>query len=166
MGRETDAVDQVVADWRAARPDLDPGPLELVGRVLVLAQHLERGVEAALKEYDLSLGQFDILATLRRQPAGDGMTPTALLKSVVLSSGGMTSRLDKLAERGLIARRPDPTDRRGVIVALTAKGRKLIDAATDTRFREAARSLPPATAAERKQLAGLLRAWLKAVEVG
>jgi DNA-binding MarR family transcriptional regulator len=164
MGREADAVDQVVADWRAARPDLDPAPLELVGRVLVLAQHLERSVEDALKPHDLTLGQFDILATLRRQPTAGGMTPTQLLQSVVLSSGGMTSRLDKLAERGLIARRPDPADRRGVIVGLTAKGRKLIDAATETRFREAARSSPPATTAERKQLAALLRAWLAAVE--
>ena len=160
MGRDADAVDEVLAGWRAARPDLDPSPLALVGRVVVLARLLEARVEEALAKHRLSLGQFDILATLRRHGPGGGLTPTQLMGSVVLSSGGMTSRLDKLAERGLVARRPDPDDRRGVLVGLTAKGRKLIDAATATRFADAADSLPPLGAADRARLEKMLRVWL------
>ncbi len=160
MGRHADAVDDVLAGWRAARPELDPGPLALVGRVLVLARLLEGRVEVALARHKLTLGQFDILATLRRHGPGGGLTPTQLLGSVVLSSGGMTSRLDKLAERGLIARKPDPDDRRGVLVLLTAKGRRLIDAATATRFADAAASLPPLAAVDRARLEKLLRTWL------
>src|SRR5471030_915741 len=127
MKASPDAIDALLAAWERARPDLDPSPLGLVGRVLVLAQHLQKSVETALAKHGLTLGQFDILATLRRSETG--LTPTSLLESVVLSSGGMTSRLDKLEGAGWIARKPDPDDRRGVIVELTKRGRKLIDAA-------------------------------------
>jgi DNA-binding MarR family transcriptional regulator len=160
---EPDLVDDLLDAWRATRPDLDPSPLGLVGRVIVLAKHLERSVEAALAKHHLTLGQFDILATLRRAGKKGGLTPGRLLQSVMLSSGGMTSRLDKLEAAGLIDRGPDPTDRRGVMVALTQKGRKVIDAATATRFAEAAESLPPLDPAEQELLADLLRRWLNAI---
>ena len=107
-----DVVDRLLDQWRAARPDLDSSPLEVVGRVIVLAQHLERGVEESLEKHNLSLGQFDILATLRRHGKKGGLSPTQLLESVVLSSGGMTARLDALADAGYIARKPSPDDRR------------------------------------------------------
>lgn len=155
-----DPVDAVMADWKAVRPNLDPSPLGLVGRVLVLADHLQRSVDAALDKHGLTLGLFDILATLRRNGKKGGMTPGQLLKSVVLSSGGLTSRLDKLEAAGLIERADDPTDRRGVVVTLTAKGKRVIDAATATRFEEAKRSLPPLAPADQQALEGMLRVWL------
>ena len=160
----TDAIDSLLDAWRTARPDLDPAPLGLVGRVIVLAKKLERDVDAALEKHGLTLGQFDILATLRRSGLKGGLTPTQLLESVVLSSGGMTARLDQLAKDDLIARRADATDRRKVVVELTAKGRKLIDAATATRFEVAKNALPPLKPAERKQLESLLRIWLASRE--
>lgn len=156
-----DVIDRMLTQWRLARPDLDPSPLGVVGRVIVLAQHLERSVEAALEKHHLSLGQFDILATLRRHGPKGGLTPTQLLESVMLSSGGMTARLDKLADAGLIERKSDPDDRRVVVVELTAKGRRVIDTATATRFDEAANSLPPLTPAELLTLSSLLRRWLE-----
>jgi DNA-binding MarR family transcriptional regulator len=155
-----DAIDRLIARWREVRPDLDPSPLELVGRVLVLAEHLKRSVEAALEKHQLTLGQFDILATLRRHGKKGGLTPSQLLESVMLSSGGMTARLDALAEAGYIVRKPMPHDRRMVVIELTAKGRRVIDQATQTRFQEAKDSLPPFNADEQAQLAGLLRRWL------
>jgi DNA-binding MarR family transcriptional regulator len=160
---DADAIDRVMAAWRAVRPDLDPSPLGLVGRVIVLAQHLERSVEEALEKHHLTLGQFDILATLRRHGPKGGLTPTQLLESVMLSSGGMTARLDTLCRDGLIYRKTDPKDRRKVVVELTAKGRRAIDAATRTRFAEAAESQPPFAAAERAALAEMLRRWLAQV---
>ena len=155
-----DAIDLLMGTWREARPDLDPSPLGIVGRVIVLAQNLEKSVETALAKHDLSLGQFDILATLRRNSPKGGLTPTQLLESVMLSSGGMTARLDQLMKAGLIARSGDASDRRKVVVDLTAKGRKLIDAATATRFDEARDSLPKLKPTEMKVLEGLLRKWL------
>ena len=163
MSDEPDPVDDLIDAWRSTRPDLDASPLGVVGRVIVLAKHLERSVDAALAKHHLSLGQFDILATLRRAGKKGGLTPGQLLQSVMLSSGGMTSRLDKLEAAGLIDRGPDPSDRRGVMVFLTPKGRKVIDAATATRFQEAADSLPPLDAAEQELLAAYLRRWLNEV---
>lgn len=161
--RSRDVVDRIIGKWREARPGLDPSPLELVGRVIVLAQHLERSVEVALEKHGLSLGQFDILATLRRHGKKGGLTPTQLLESVVLSSGGMTARLDALAAAGLIARKPSPDDRRMVVIELTSKGRRVIENATKTRFQEARESLPPLNPAEMTTLTELLRRWLAQV---
>jgi DNA-binding MarR family transcriptional regulator len=157
-----DAIDRLLAAWREARPDLDPSPLEVVGRVIVLAQHLEESVERALAKHNLALGQYDILATLRRKSSRGGLTPSQLLESVLLSSGGMTARLDKLEAAGLIIRTPDAEDRRMVVIELTPKGKRVIDAATATRFAEAKASLPPLNANELQTLAGLLRRWLSA----
>jgi DNA-binding MarR family transcriptional regulator len=158
-----DVVDRLLAKWREARPDLDPSPLEVVGRVIVLAQHLERNVETALERHGLSLGQFDILATLRRNGKKGGLTPSQLLESVVLSSGGMTARLDALAEAGYITRKASPADRRMVVIELTSKGRRVIDNATKTRFNEAKAALPPLKEDEMSALTGLLRRWLTQV---
>lgn len=154
-----DEIDAMLAAWQSVRPELDPTPLAVVGRVLVLAQHLERSVNHALADHGLTLGQFDILATLRRQP-DHKLTPTQLMQSVMLSSGGMTNRLDRLEQAGWIRREADPSDRRGIVVALTKKGRTLIDAATETRFAEAKASLPPLNAEECAALASYLRRWL------
>ncbi len=158
-----DVVDRLIGKWREARPDLDPSPLEVVGRVIVLAQHLERSVEGALEKHKLTLGQFDILATLRRHGKKGGLSPTQLLESVVLSSGGMTARLDALAFAGYIARKPNPDDRRMVVIEMTSKGRRVIENATKTRFKEAKDSLPPLNPAEMTTLTSLLRRWLAQV---
>jgi len=162
MAVEPDKVDAVVAGWRAALPNLDPSALELVGRILVLAQHLHRTASATLEQHGLTLGEFDILGTLRRRGEG-GMTPTQLLRWIVLTSGGMTARLDKLEKAGLIHRRPDGDDRRQVVIELTSKGKRVIDTAAATRFAEAQASLPPLSASEMETLAELLRRWLARV---
>jgi DNA-binding MarR family transcriptional regulator len=159
-----DAVDEVLTKWRVVRPELDPSPLAAIGRVLVLARELEKRVDAALESHGLVLGQFDILATIRRNDNGEGVTPTQLLKGVVLSSGGMTSRLDRLEDAGLIVRMADPDDRRGVRVKLTAKGRKVIDAATDTRFQEAAAAVETLPLKDRQALELLLKHWLSGLK--
>jgi DNA-binding MarR family transcriptional regulator len=161
-----DAIDRMNAAWRRQLPALDPTSLEVVGRILVLARHLERRATAALARHGLTLGQFDILATLRRHGPHGGITPGRLLQSVMLTSGGMTARLTRLESLGLIERTADPNDRRGVVVRLTSRGRRVIDAAAATRFREADRSLPPLSPADRRRLADWLRSWLSAVEAG
>jgi DNA-binding MarR family transcriptional regulator len=159
-----DVVDELIAAWQRARPDLDPSPLHLVGRVLVLAQRLEESVAAVLAPLGLTLGQFDILATLRRHSPQGGLTPTELLHSVVLSSGGMTARLDRLAAAGLIERRAAADDRRKVIIHLTPRGQEVIDAAIAARLAEARQALPPLTPREQELLITLLRRWLTLFE--
>lgn len=156
-----DAVDDLLDAWRETRPDLDSSALGVVGRVIVLAQHLEKSVSNSLADHGLTLGQFDILATLRRHSPKGGLTPKQLLGSVMLSSGGMTSRLDTLERAEWITRRPDPNDRRGVVIDLTLKGKKVIDAATATRFSEATSSMPDLNSSELTSLEQHLRVWLK-----
>lgn len=165
MESNLDPIDQMIVAWQSALPELDPSGLELVGRVIVLAQHLEQSVNRALSRHKLTLGQFDILATLRRHDTEAGLTPTELLRSVMLSSGGMTARLKRLEEEGLIVRRPATTDRRQVAVKLTAKGKRRIEAATATRFEEAHQSAPDCDPAHAKLVINFLRNWLIQLQV-
>ena len=134
---DNDLIDELILQWRRERPELDPTAMGVVGRVLRLAAHLERSVEAALKPFGLSLWQFDVLATLRRTGKPYRLSPTQLMKAVMLSSGAMTNRLDRLETAGWVKREPDPHDRRGVLISLTPKGLKLVDEAIVARFDEA-----------------------------
>ena len=102
-------------------------PLEVVGRLLLCAGYLERAIAAALEPFGLSFGDFDVLNTLRRRADDQGTNPKELARSSLITSGAMTSRLDRLERAGLIARAPDPTDRRGVLVRLTQRGEKLAE---------------------------------------
>ena len=105
------------------RPELDTGGLAVVGRVLVLAKLLERSVTRALKPLGLSLSAFDMLAMIRRHGEPLRMTPAELARATMLTSGAMTNRIDRLEERGLVRREPDPFDGRSIHVVLTEEGR-------------------------------------------
>ncbi|MFG0240624.1 MAG: MarR family winged helix-turn-helix transcriptional regulator [Gimesia chilikensis] len=156
-----DLIDILIRQWKTERPDLNVEPMGVVGRVLRLATRLERRVSETLKPYGLTVGGFDILATLRRAGDPQGLTPTELMEAVMLSSGAMTNRIDRLEEQGLVERRPSPNDRRSLQVLLTAEGRKVVDEAVADRLDEAEGALCGLKAEERDQLADLLRAMLQ-----
>ncbi|MGY6037685.1 MarR family winged helix-turn-helix transcriptional regulator [Aeromonas sp. AE23HZ002T15] len=155
---ETDHVDQLLGQWARQRPDLDCSPMGVFGRVARMAAIAGREINEELKECGLLGSDFDILATLRR--AGEPLTPTALYQSAMLTSGAMTARLDKLAERGLIERQAAPSDRRSLLVCLTAEGRELIDLAVERHVANEQRLLAPLSESEQTQLAALLKRWL------
>lgn len=159
-----DFIDRVIERWQAECPSLDSRSLGVVGRVLRLAGHLERRANESLKEFDLPLWAFDVLATLRRRGKPYCMTPGELMQSVMLSSGAMTHRIDRLEALELIERSPDPQDRRSLKVRLTAKGLKLIEAAAPVRFRESQAALQGLSAHEKQQLSTLLRQLLHNLE--
>ncbi len=122
-----DAIDRVVSQWAKERPELDTEPMAIMGRLMRIAKHMENHVAELHKRYDLKMGEFDVLATLRRSGQPYRLTPSELISSMMLTSGAMTNRLDKLEKKGLIAREHSKEDRRSVTVALTAKGFELID---------------------------------------
>src|ERR671930_2627033 len=122
-----DHVDRIVAQWHAERPDLDVAPLALVGRLIRVSHLLNQRLGDELAEFELQPGWFDLLAALRRSGPPYELNPTQLMRATLLSSGGITKRLDPLADAGLVERRPDPNDRRGTLVKLTRKGRGVID---------------------------------------
>ena len=159
-----DHVDRIIAQWRRERPDLDVAPLALFGRLFRFAQFADDAFAEGVQPYGLQLGWFDLLASLRRAGAPYELNPTQLIEATLLSSGGMTKRLDRLVEAGLVERRPDPNDRRGTLVRLTRHGKTTIDKALETHLTNEEALLRSLTAADRGALDSLLRALLAEVE--
>lgn len=126
-----DEVDRLVTDWRRERPDLDVSPLIVLSRIARLARHLDRARRSVFAEHGLEQWEFDVLAALRRSGAPYELTPGRLVTQLIVTSGTMTNRVDQLAKQSLVQRRPDPADRRGVLVGLTAAGRKRVDDALE-----------------------------------
>jgi len=152
-----DEVDELVAAWRAQRPDLDVEPLQVLSRISRLARHLDIARRGAFADHGLESWEFDVLSALRRQGPPFQLTPGALLRATLVTSGTMTNRIDRLAAAGLVRREPDPRDKRGVLVILTGQGQERVDAAlADLLHRERA-LLAGLDTAERGQLAELMR---------
>lgn len=154
---QKDRLDQIMEDWKRERPDLDPAPMGIFGRVFQLSKMLEQRLDAVFEKHGLGTWAFDVLAALRRSGAPYRQSPTALFSQLLLSSGAMTNRIDRLEQSGLVERVPEPNDRRGVQVQLTAKGIELIDSIMPEHLQNEETILGELSAAERKQLAGLLR---------
>ena len=151
-----DEVERLVAGWRQALPDLDVSPLEVLSRVTRLARHLDRQRTTVFARHELETWTFDVLSALRRAE-GEQLSPGQLLAQTLVTSGTMTNRIDRLEERGLVRRKPDPNDARSVRVQLTATGRRRVDAAlTDLVARENS-ILGSLDEPERATLAALLR---------
>jgi DNA-binding MarR family transcriptional regulator len=154
---ERDGVDLIIEQWRRERPDLDSSPIAIIGRISRLARDIEQRLERVYREQGLEPGWHDVLATLRRSGPSYRLRPSELTNALMLTSSGTTKRLDRLEQAGLIAREPDPDDRRGTLITLTPAGRKLIDTATVAHLENERRILSALTDADRKRLADLLR---------
>jgi DNA-binding MarR family transcriptional regulator len=155
-----DDVDRVIAAWARERPDLDLAPLAVLSRVSRLARRLDLARERAFAAHELAPWEFDVLVALRRAGAPYRLTPGQLLAETLVTSGTMTNRIDRLEQRGLVARHPVPDDRRGTWVALTAAGRALVDAAFEDLLAEERTLLADLDPSDRAALANSLRALL------
>ena len=156
----TDEVDEIVARWRTERADLDVAPLEVLSRVSRLARHLDRARRAAFAAHGLETWEFDVLSALRRQGSPYQLSPGALLRSTLVTSGTMTNRIDRLEQAGLVRRHPDPTDKRGVLVELTDQGRATVDAAMSALLGRERALLTGLDDVQQAELATLLRVLL------
>jgi DNA-binding MarR family transcriptional regulator len=154
---ERDGVDEIIEQWRRERPELDHSPIGIVGRVSRLAREIEQRLERVYTEQGLEPGWHDVLATLRRSGPPYRLRPTDLTEALMLTSSGTTKRLDRLEQAGLIMRSPDPQDRRGTLITLTASGRRLIDKVTEAHLRNEQDILAALSDADRRKLADLLR---------
>ncbi len=159
-----DHLDTILEQWRRERPDLDVTPLGTMGRLMRAAHLADDALADALRDHRLQRGWFDLLAALRRAGEPYELNPTALMQATMLSSAGITKRLDRLVDAGLVERRPDPEDRRGTRVRLTARGKEAIDAALTQHVANEARLLEVLSPAQREQLDRLLRAFLEPLE--
>ncbi|MFF2553432.1 MarR family winged helix-turn-helix transcriptional regulator [Nocardia sp. NPDC058058] len=152
-----DAVDQITAAWREVRPDVDVSPMEVVARINRLSHLLERELAEFFRGHGLEFWEFDVLATLRRSNDPRGLTAGALNKAAMRTSGAITNRIDRLTAKGLVARIPDPDDRRAIRVNLTPEGRTLVDKVLPLHMVNEERLLAALSPADRDQLNPLLR---------
>jgi len=152
-----DRAERAQRQWQTEIPEMDTGPMVILGRLLELTNRVSDGlIEPVFRAYGLKRGEFDVLATLRRSGAPYALTPTELYTSTMISSGGMTARLDRLEAAGLVRRVPNPRDRRGQLVGLTARGHALIDTMLPAYVEAQRRAVAPLDETEQAQLSGLL----------
>src|SRR6201998_902539 len=152
-----DEGDDRVAARRAQGPDLDVEPMQVLSRISRLARHLDIARRGAFADHGLETWEFDVLSALRRVGPPFQLTPGALLRATLVTSGTMTNRIDRLPAAGLVHREPDPHDRRGVLVTLSAEGRARVDAALEDLLSGERMLLAGLDDAERDSLSALLR---------
>jgi DNA-binding MarR family transcriptional regulator len=159
-----DAIDEVIGQWERERPDLDASAKHVVGRIVRLAGVCQDAYDAAFAPLGITGADYGVLAPLRRAGEPFELTPTELARHKLMTSGGMTAALDRLERKGLLERRPNPADRRGTLVRLTAEGLAVVDEAM-VRHAEAEQALVAGLGAgDRDRLATLLRRLLLAIE--
>ena len=159
-----DGVDLILDQWAGERPDLDVAPMGVVGRISRLSRIFEREIQEVFSSFGLHRGEFDVLATLRRVGDPYQLNPSELSKTLMVTSGGMTNRLDRLEKAELIVRQPDPQDRRGSRVGLSKKGLELVDEIVSEHVDNERRLLGALEGTEQDRLASLLRKLLLSLE--
>lgn len=160
----SDHVDRLRGQWARELPDLDTEPMAILGRAARLSNLVRSSIEATFANFSLDRGEFDVIATLRRAGPPYRLTPTELYTSLMMSSGGLTHRLDRLEKAGLIRREKSPQDGRSVLVALTEVGASRAEEAFRTDMANESVFLQALDATEREALAGLLRKLIVGIE--
>jgi len=159
-----DQIDEVLGSWRSTRPSIDTGPLEVTGRLSRIGPLLGRRQEAVFSRFGVNRGEVGALSALRVSGPPHRLSPTRLGRGLMLSSAGVTSRIDRLERRGLVRRLPDPDDRRGVIVELSDEGGRLVDEAVAAVAESDRQLLARLDADEIAQLQALLKKLLASLE--
>lgn len=164
MSTPPDAVDAILAQWRREKPDLDLGPMGLIGRLGRCAALIRRRLDAEFERFGLSSWEFDVLAALYRSGPPYCLAPTALFSTLMVTSGTMTHRLKGLEARGWIARETNPGDARSLLVRLTPEGLAQIDAALLAHVENEKRIMAPLAAADQAELDAALARLLAVLE--
>lgn len=159
-----DWTDTLLDRWAGVRPRQDMEPYQVTARISRIGQHIARRQEEAFGRFGLNRGEVGVLGALRIAGPKGELSPTQLFKGLMLSSAGITSRLDRLERRGFVKRKPDPDDRRGVLVELTDAGREVLDEAVSANSGGEKELLAKLTKQEQKALAELLKKLLSGLE--
>lgn len=158
-------MDALLAQWRTERPDLDPRPMGVIGRLSRASRLIDRQLKDHFAADTLEPWEFDVLATLRRaRPVARPLTAGELVASSMVTSGAITNRVDRLVARGLVTREIDLDNRRRVLIGLTDAGRALVDRAVEGHLEHERAMLSGLTEPQQDQLADLLRTLLLSLE--
>jgi DNA-binding MarR family transcriptional regulator len=160
-GAPTDGIDEHVEAAVREFPEIEPAVEGIVSRIEKLSRYLEKSGIDSLARHDLGVGEYKVLVRLRLAGAPYRLSPTDLSKELMLSSGAMTNRLDRLEERGLVARKPEPRDRRGILVELTERGSEVLASSVREQAALESRLVGDLTADEKQRLNDLLRTLLR-----
>jgi DNA-binding MarR family transcriptional regulator len=152
-----DHVDRIVEQWQRERPDLDPGPIRVVGRISRLSRSVDRQLRTVFDRHHLEAWEYDVLASLRRSGPPYELSAGDLLNALMITSGAVTNRIDRLERRGLVRRAKRDEDKRYVLVQLTDAGRTLVDETLPEHLQNERSILEPLSPEEQVQLEGLLR---------
>ncbi|WP_246666149.1 MarR family transcriptional regulator [Aquamicrobium sp. LC103] len=167
MTKETareDHVDRLRAQWARELPDLDTEAMAILGRAYRLSNLVRPSIEATFAGFGLDRGEFDVIATLRRSGPPYRLTPTELYTLLMISSGGLTHRLDRLEKAGLVRREKSPHDGRSFLVGLTEEGQKRAEEAFRLDMASERKFLAGLDGEDRKELARLLRKLILSAE--
>jgi DNA-binding MarR family transcriptional regulator len=164
--RIEDQIQLLVNQWGPERPDLDLDAMATVARVMQLARLFNGVISELAASYGLQQAEGDVLFTLRRAGAPYRLAPSAISESLLVSSGTLTSRLDRLEAKGLIQRVPHPVDRRSVEVLLTDEARTIVDEAVTVHVRNEQRMLAALSQRERESLNGITSKLIKHIASG
>jgi len=157
-------IDKIKAQWARQRPDLDTEPMVLIGRITRLSAHLSEEMGKTFARHGLNGPSFDMLATLLRSGPPHALSPNQLLETMMVTSGTMTNRIDQLEKDDLVTRVRNPDDKRSVLVRLTGKGQKIIDAAVTDHVETQKKLVAGLSGEERGNLNALLRTYLTTFE--
>lgn len=156
-GQGSDHIDRLRAQWQRELPELDTSPMAVLGRARRITLRVRPGIEAVFARHGLDTGEFDVISTLRRAGAPWRLTPTELYRTLMISSGGLTARLNRLEAAGLIQRCEAEEDKRSLLVELTEAGRAKAEATFREDMALEKRLLAGLSAHEQEELAALLR---------
>ena len=159
-----DIVDELLNQWATERPKMDVSSLGVVVRIQMLAKLCQLSSTAALADHDLKPWEYDVLSALRRQGEPFALPASELANAALLTSGAMTTRIDRLADRNLVRRRPSKVDRRLVIVHLTMSGKAVVDAAIQSRLTDADEVLSNLNKIRKRELGETLRELILGIE--
>ncbi|MCZ4431212.1 MarR family transcriptional regulator [Agrobacterium sp. SOY23] len=159
-----DHVDRLRGQWAREVPDIDTEPMAIFGRAKRLSNLVAPSIEAIFARFGLDRGEFDVVATLRRAGPPYQLTPTEMYTALMLSSGGLTHRLDRLEKAGLIERRKSKLDGRSVIVCLLPAGIELAEKAFREDMANELGFLQGLNPEERANLAALLKKLVLAID--
>jgi DNA-binding MarR family transcriptional regulator len=152
-----DHVDRVLEQWASERPDVDASPIGIIGRISRLSRAIDRQLKTVFDIHGLEAWEYDVLASLRRSGPPYELTAGELLDALMITSGAVTNRIDRLEQRGFVRRTRGPDDRRVVRIRLTPAGRAAVDDTIADHLANEADILKALTPADRRRLEGLLR---------
>jgi DNA-binding MarR family transcriptional regulator len=161
---DADAIDRIVSQWQEQLPGVDAGPLQVLGRIQRIEALADALLRPPLAAAGLASGDFDVLAALRRDGGGGGLSPTALAAAMLVTRGAITKRVDRLLAAGLVTRRPAGQDARAKLIALTPGGRRLTDTLIRRHLQAEADLLSCLSQREASTLTDLLRVLLQNLE--